>query len=212
VQRSSTAFTLTIVTHESVVISATRRLTQTLINSVTWQTTDDKGLWATASSTATVHVVPATWVEAFAFYDVDGDGHYKEGEPGLPNVSIELAPVVNRSVNATATITKSTNGAGLAPFVDLTPGPYIAAAPPQIIHEGDTYTLPITSTQIAVTVNRGEKQDAPFGYVASAEKDTDGDGVSDWIEGIEDHNGDGQPDFSDGLPGGRRLFLPVLTR
>ena len=212
VQRPSTAFTLTIDTQESVVVSATRRLTQTLVNSVTWQATDDNGLWATASNTATVHVVPATWVEAFVFYDVNGNGLPDKGEPGLPNVAIELAPVVNRSVNATTALTESTDSDGLASFVDLTPGAYIAAAAPLIIHDGDPYTLTAQSTKIAVTVNRGEKQPVLFGYVASRQQDTDDDGVSDWIEGIEDHNGEGKPDFADGIPGGRRLFLPVLTR
>jgi len=149
---------------------------------------------------------PETWtVSGFKWNDLNGDGIWDQGEPGLLDWTINLDVGSNQSVDQTTT----TNSDGYYEFTSLDNGPYTVSETQQdgwsqTFPEGGSYNLTIDD-QSAGNLNFGNYQipEEPTDLTIVARKivcDSEAD-LPNWGEGGPDINADTAQDWVAQHPG-----------
>ncbi len=139
-------------------------------------------------------------VEGYKFHDLNADGVWDAGEPGLGGWTIELSTPAGALVTSTVTA-----GDGYYNFVDVEPGDYVIS---EVLQAGWTQSAP-ASGHYDVTLSSGEfpEEDYDFGNWTTATKsgtkfeDLDADGfwdagepgLSGWVI-FADYDDDGKLD------------------
>ncbi|MDH4139116.1 MAG: hypothetical protein OEV43_00925 [Coriobacteriia bacterium] len=126
--------------------------------------------------------------EGYKFHDLNADGVWDAGEPGLPDWTIEVRDAAGALVTSTVTAAD-----GYYNFVDLGPGDYVIT---EVLQAGWTQSLPgAPDYEYEVTLESGEfpEEDYNFGnwttggFEGYKFHDLDADGVWDASEpGLED--------------------------
>jgi hypothetical protein len=203
-------------------VTLTAVLTRSVVNTVTWTAYNDNGTMATDSAVVTVNVIPSATQSIAVYYDVNRNQRFDRYEEGLPNVGVAITSPSNRPFTA------RTDSAGLAIYtslpevgrfrVTIDPASLPANYAPSDIKESViiSETRPISPLYI--------------GYRGPDTADQDGDSISDFIEGPDDPDGDGIPNYrdldsdNDGLPDAEegfprsiipdelKLYLPAIAR
>ena len=132
-------------------------------------------------------MVPGGSIGDHIWLDIDGDGVDDIGEPGLPNVTVELTGTAADGTAITLTTVTDVNGDYL--FDNLPPGNYTVTVTDTNGELTNLAQSPGNTGSEAVTLAAGEEfLDADFGYVPAAGTavigdtvwfDEDGDGIQD---------------------------------
>ena len=154
------------------------------------------------------------------YFDYDGDGVQDTGEPGLPNMPVEviwLGPDGLLGGGDDRTYTTATGTDGTWSIDDLPPGSYLVTATPApgsglaVTDSMDNALLDPTSQVTISTVSGADRADIDFGFRGTGSvgdtiwNDRNGNGVQELgepgIGGVTvtigvDLNGDGVPDFT----------------
>lgn len=213
-------FTATLAVNGVLAVSLTKVLTQTTVNTVTWTASNRDGTMAMSQAVVRIEVTPSATIDIGVYYDVDRDRIFDRYEPSIPNVNVTITSPTNRQFTA------RTSNTGVARFTQLTElGRYAiavdaASLPSNYAPSGIQDHITLTETQYAVT---------NLGYKGPDEADEDQDQLADHVEGSDDFDGDGIPNYldddsdSDGLldidegypasiDPGRKLYLPTIAR
>lgn len=203
-------------------ITLTRVLTRSLVNTVTWTAYNDNGTMATDSAIVTVNVIPSATQTIAVYYDVDRDQGFDRYEEGLTNVSVTLTSPTSH------TFAMRTNSAGLAIFTGLPEvGQFRITIDPTSLPQGFT----ASDVKAVVTVSETRPLTPLYiGYRGPNDADQDDDDIPDHIEGPDDVDGDGVPNYrdedsdNDGIPDAEegfprsviplavKLYLPTVAR
>lgn len=203
-------------------VTLTAVLTRSMVNTVTWTAYNDNGTMATDSAVVTVTVIPSATQSIAVYYDVNRNQRFDRYEEGLPNVGVAITSPSNRPFTA------RTDSAGLALFTGLPelgqfriaidPASLPANYAPSDIKESVT----ISETRPLVPLY--------IGYRGPNSADQDGDTIPDFIEGSDDVDGDGLPNYRDEdsdndeipdavegfpssiIPDELKLYLPAIAR
>jgi hypothetical protein len=193
-----------------------------MVNTVTWTAYNDNGTMATDSAVVTVTVIPSATQTIAVYYDVDRDQRFDQYEAGIANVAVTLTSPTNRA------FTVRTDSAGLAIFTNLPEvGQFRVAIDPASLPQ----SFVPSDVKEFVTVSENRPINPLYlGYRGPDGVDQDGDKILDHIEGPDDVDGDGLPNYrdldsdSDGLldavegypasitPSQRKLYLPTTAR
>lgn len=209
-------------TNRLLAVTLTAVLTRNMVNTVTWTAYNDNGTMATDSAVVTVTVIPSATQTIAVYYDVDRDQRFDQYEAGIANVAVTLTSPTNRA------FTVRTDSAGLAIFTNLPEvGQFRVAIDPASLPQ--SFTSSDVKEFVTVSENRPINP-LYMGYRGPDGADQDGDKILDHIEGPDDVDGDGLPNYrdldsdSDGLldavegyppsiiPNQRKLYLPTTAR
>lgn len=213
-------FTATLHITGVLAVSLTKVMTQTTVNTVTWTASNPDGTMATSQAVVRIEVTPSATIDIGVYYDVDRDQIFDRYEPGIPNVAVTITSPTNRQ------FTGRTGDGGGAQFTQLTElGRYAVTI--------DAASLPRnyapSETQNQVTVTETQQAATYIGYKGPDDADADQDTIPDHVEGSDDFDGDGIPNYLDldsdgderldideGFPAsldpGRKLYLPTIAR
>jgi len=136
------------------------------------------------------------------FDDLNGDGIQDPGEPGIPNVTVDI--YIDQNNNGTLEPTDprigvtTTNGSGMYLFQDLPPDQYIIAATDRNLVLNGTLTTP--ANPLVVNLGFADDLTANFGYIRDGQ-------IGDTV--FNDVNGNGVQDGGEpGIPG---VTLGLIT-
>ncbi len=120
----------------------------------------------------------------FKYEDLDGDGEWDEGEPGMPGVTVELfEPLMERALSSEPTPIRTgvTNETGMVCFHGLFLGTYLVVEYPPLgtypNTEGTSKLVEITTSNQSVPVTFGNIENGKICVLKY--EDIDGDGVLD---------------------------------
>jgi len=178
-------------------IGITLPATQSANTTYTWTAYSASNLVASSNDQTQVTVLyPLTTI---VYVDVNADGQLDSLESGLPATVVTLGHATNPPVVAT------TDATGRVTFPNLQTGLYTVTV--DIASIPTHYTLTTNNPQ-TVTVGADPQPLATIGFAPDPELDTDCDSISDQLEGANDDDADGIPNYLDG----GCLFLPLIRR
>jgi hypothetical protein len=181
------------------VVRVTAPVTQSMANTVSWVAYTEGGLTATASAVAQVNTLAR--VQTLAYYDVDRDGVFDRLEEGVGNVTITLESPVGVS------LTVQTDAAGTGAFGALANGQYTLSVSTNDLTRAYSVDSAFKAQPLEITA--GQVYTAAFPLILPDQIDSDHDSLFDYIEGPEDFDKDGLPDY---LDSDNYLFMPLIKQ
>ncbi|MBX3013572.1 MAG: thrombospondin type 3 repeat-containing protein [Caldilineaceae bacterium] len=182
------SFTQTVSVNRSLAVTVSKVITQNTVNSVTWKAYTADGDIAIDSSMITVSVAPSAGLSLTTYYDVDRNQTRHPYEMGLAGISITISAPSARLFSGTS------NTHGLVTFAGLTElGTYTVTIADSSIPSG--YAINTALAQIIITQTGWLTRE--IGYRGPDDADRDGDLIPDFVEGPEDFDGDGIPNYLD---------------
>ena len=181
------------------VVRVTAPVTQSLVNTVSWVAHTEGGLTATASALARVNTLAR--VQTLAYYDVDRDGIVDPLEMGVGNVTITLESPLGISQ------TVRTDAAGAGGFDSLANGQYTLTVSTDDLTRAYSVDSAFRAQPLDIAI--GQLYTATFPLILPDETDSDRDSLYDYIEGPDDFDRDGIPNY---LDPDNYLFMPLVKR
>lgn len=213
-------FTETLSVNGVLAVSLTKVITQATVNTVTWTASNPDGTMATSQAVVRIEVTPSATIAIGVYYDMNRNRKFDRYEPNISNVAVTIISPGNRRFTARTSTEKEATFTKLPELGQYTISVDPASLPPNYLPSAIQDHVTLTSTQ---------HTGAYLGYKGPDDADQDHDQIPDYIEGADDFDGDGLPNYLDddsdndrisdlieGYPksvdGGLKLYLPTIVR
>jgi hypothetical protein len=174
-------------------------VSQNTTNTVIWHAQTAEGLPVT--STTTAQVTALSRIVAIAFYDVNRENGREPLEPGVPGGTVTLTSAAGPAVQAL------TDEQGYVNFPALPDGQYtVTAATGDLEPE---YSIESAHLTQSIVISTPAIYTRTFALYLPDESDLDQDGIPDYLEGVEDDDGDLVPNY---LDADLYFYLPLIRQ